>query len=725
MTAMARGMYVLRRSAVPHWRTALVAVLWLAIAAGGLTERSLFDASWSALLLATLTTLALASIVVREVGTDHARTRTAMHELETGLVLLTAAYVLVAATGGLESFLYPVVYAGISFLTVVGRHRAVSLALVGAVVALEAAVARHDDASGAAALVAQHLTYVAFFACGNHLVFAGLVRRLRAEHEARVEQALQQMRQDARDFRLIGASLPAESRVRSRQDEEVRMAHAAVESIHEQLFHTLDLLRTALRLHSCALLWCEQEGPVTKGSRAQVSLSLKELATASEMIHERARLPSTGVLTSIIAEPKELRLRSLAGKRLPPYYAGPEPVTDLCAVPVCSGPNLKGILCADRTGDRPFDDDEARVLQHAAHHILRIIEHERTFTAVERSKYEQEQFYKASEMLNEALTLDEVYDRTFAAVRAIAPFELAVLTGDDEGRQRVLAVQADPQGPWTHLVPRLHELEFSDPASLVVMAAKNRHFMPANAQLVDADTVVFDAQTKLRQAKSLLVLPLLRGDHVLGAVTLASTRPQQYPSELREMLRVIGHHVGVSIQNARMYQSMETRATTDGLTGLTNHRAFQERLSQLHDLSERAGRTYALILTDIDHFKSINDTYGHPVGDQVLKRVAAVFRGRARKVDIVARYGGEEFVLVLPDTTGEGAEHFANQLREEIAAQVMTCEHGTFKITISMGVAEYPADDKSRLNLIEKADQALYYCKEHGRNCVRRWAKGA
>jgi len=186
---------------------------------------------------------------------------------------------------------------------------------------------------------------------------------------------------------------------------------------------------------------------------------------------------------------------------------------------------------------------------------------------------------------------------------------------------------------------------------------------------------------------------------------------------------VISHQVSVSLQNARMYRAMEERATTDGLTGLTNHRAFRERLGQVHDLAERTGQKFALILTDIDHFKKVNDTYGHPVGDAVLKRVAAVFAGRARKVDVVARYGGEEFVFVLPDTDGEGAELFANKLREEVAAQIMSSEQGPFQVTISMGVAEYPQDCREPGELIERADQALYRCKRGGRNCVVRWSR--
>jgi two-component system, cell cycle response regulator len=276
---------------------------------------------------------------------------------------------------------------------------------------------------------------------------------------------------------------------------------------------------------------------------------------------------------------------------------------------------------------------------------------------------------------------------------------------------------------WRELAGNLHDLVFEDGAGLVAMAVKNRHHMPAGDERVEPETVVFTLHTRLRHAQSLLVLPLVRGDKVLGAITLASARERRFPRPIREMLRVISHQVGVSLQNARMYRAMEERATTDGLTGLTNHRAFRERLAQIHALAERTGQKFALILTDIDHFKKVNDTHGHPVGDAVLKRVASVFSGRARKVDVVARYGGEEFVLVLPDTDGEGAELFANKLREEVAAQIMNSDQGPFQVTISMGVAEYPQDTRDPSELVERADQALYRCKRGGRNCVTRWSR--
>jgi two-component system, cell cycle response regulator len=769
MRAAARRLILLRRSLGERWALLVLVGLWPLLGLGLLSGQALWRGEMLPLSVATMFGLTLLLAVSRELWPERgpaasvsAGASTAWGELELGLLLLTAVYFLIAATGGLRSFLYPLVYALVSFLMVVHRHRSSAVAWLVAAVALEGIVGWRTIEQHGLALPAYHLTLIGFFAAGNLLVLSSLVRRLRRGHDQKVESTLERIRQEARDFRLISAALPPQSRARSRHEEELAMAHAAVESIHEQLFHNVDLLRTALGLHTCTLLWCDEPdakagcaaagdapealGRAAKGRRVP-RLVIKEMSTDSELVTEARVLDGAGILTSVLAEPRPLRLRSLGGKRLPPYYlgAGAAEVTDLCAVPLLDGSTLRAVLCADRIGDRPFTEEEEQVLVKAAAHILRVVEHERVFTAVERSKYEQEQFYRASELLNEALTMDDVLRKTFAALRAITHYDLAVITrADAEGCEHVVAgvdVAGDdnaagadkgdePTGPakepatrWKELGERLAGLRFTGEGSLLGMAMKNRHHMPANGDLVDGDTVVFTPRTRLRGAKSLLVLPLQRGELVLGAITLASSRAQQFPAELRDMLRVISHQVGVSVQNALMYQSMEERATTDGLTGLTNRRAFGERFDQVHALAERTGGKYAVILTDIDHFKSVNDTYGHPVGDVVLQKAAAVFGGRSRRVDLVARYGGEEFVLVLPDTDGAGAEHFANELRKEIAGMTMTSDHGNFNVTISMGVAEFPADGRCRNELLEKADQALYFCKEHGRNCVRRWSQ--
>jgi two-component system cell cycle response regulator len=697
-----------------RWGLVVLAAAWISLASGLASTGSLERGSiWLALGLAVYAAT-LARAVLRELSPGTA-VRTPRAELELGLLLITGVYLLLALTGGLHSAMHPLVYALVSFLLIVHKTRWVALTWLAGIVALEAIVG-----AGEGKLLVYHLGFIGFFAAGNLLILGGLVGRLRREHAHRVEGELQRMRQEARDFRLIAD----DGNARKREEAELQLAQGAVHGIHEQVGFNLGLLRDALSLHSAALLWMSDDQLVLK----------QAVGPAHELCDQ---LPAgAGVLAGVCRDPRPLLLKNMTERRLPPYYAedrtGPT-ITDLCAVPLLRKGQLLGIVCADRTGERPFTAEEQARIAAAAQHVQRIVEQERVFSAVERGKYEQEQFYRASELLSGALGLDEVYSKSFRAIRAIADYDLAVITSHDPTAMthRVLAVDAPAADvfeygqDWRELADSLTDLVFEDGAGLVAMAVKNRHHMPAGDERVEPETVVFTLHTRLRHAQSLLVLPLMRGDQVLGTITLASARERRFPRPIREMARVISHQVSVSLQNARMYRAMEERATTDGLTGLTNHRAFRERLAQIHALTERTGQKFALILTDIDHFKKVNDTYGHPVGDAVLKRVAAVFAGRARKVDVVARYGGEEFVLVLPDTDGEGAENFANKLREEVASQIMTSEQGPFSVTISMGVAEYPLDTRDPNELVERADQALYRCKRSGRNCVTRWSRGA
>jgi diguanylate cyclase (GGDEF)-like protein len=165
-----------------------------------------------------------------------------------------------------------------------------------------------------------------------------------------------------------------------------------------------------------------------------------------------------------------------------------------------------------------------------------------------------------------------------------------------------------------------------------------------------------------------------------------------------------------------MYRQMETMATTDGLTGLLNHRTFQVRLADMLSRAERHGHKLALILTDIDFFKKINDTYGHPVGDQVLQRVSKVLADSVRKIDVVARYGGEEFAIVMEGADAAGAQLLAERIRLDVAKQAFPSDQGAFHVTLSLGIAGVPTDAQDKQALIERADQALYCAKHGGRN---------
>jgi diguanylate cyclase (GGDEF)-like protein len=168
------------------------------------------------------------------------------------------------------------------------------------------------------------------------------------------------------------------------------------------------------------------------------------------------------------------------------------------------------------------------------------------------------------------------------------------------------------------------------------------------------------------------------------------------------------------------YQAMTQLARTDAVTGLANHRAFRERLAEEGHRAARYQAPAAVIFADLDHFKQINDTFGHQVGDQVLHQVGAVMVQTVRNIDLVARYGGEEFVVLLTQTSLDQAAHLAERLRHAIATLPVTLATGeSLAITISLGVSAYPRPSLTLDDLVADADAAMYAAKSAGRNCVR------
>lgn len=168
-------------------------------------------------------------------------------------------------------------------------------------------------------------------------------------------------------------------------------------------------------------------------------------------------------------------------------------------------------------------------------------------------------------------------------------------------------------------------------------------------------------------------------------------------------------------------QELEQLSVTDGLTGLVNHRALMQRLNEEGIRSKRNKRAFCVIMTDVDHFKTYNDEFGHPEGDQVLKKVAAILKESTRTVDCVARYGGEEFAVLLPETDVKGAMEVAERIR----SLVESAEFPNRQITLSIGVAEFPKHADTTKEIMVVADAALYGAKRGGRNQVMRAHGGA
>jgi diguanylate cyclase (GGDEF)-like protein len=218
-------------------------------------------------------------------------------------------------------------------------------------------------------------------------------------------------------------------------------------------------------------------------------------------------------------------------------------------------------------------------------------------------------------------------------------------------------------------------------------------------------------------------VPLVLRGNLVGFLSMGNRLAHVYNDAEVRLVQSFANEVSIAIENARLFKEIQALATTDGLTGLYNRRHFYQLGDREYIRSHRYNRPLSLLMLDIDHFKNINDTYGHLVGDEVLKNVAQTCLVRVRGGDVVGRYGGEEFTILLSETNEASAVILAERLRETVSETSFETEKGIVKVTISIGVASIDIDCTNLEDLFRHSDQALYAAKNAGRNCVRIWKK--
>jgi diguanylate cyclase (GGDEF)-like protein len=208
-----------------------------------------------------------------------------------------------------------------------------------------------------------------------------------------------------------------------------------------------------------------------------------------------------------------------------------------------------------------------------------------------------------------------------------------------------------------------------------------------------------------------MAIPLRVRDTAAGLLVLAADQPESYGPAQADLAGVLTNQGMTAYDNARLFTQAEQLATTDALTGLANRRHFFTTALGGLALARRQHSPLAAVMLDIDHFKQVNDTHGHHVGDQVIRAVAQRLAHGARTTDILGRYGGEEFALILPDTHTEGAAILAERLRAAVADRTVDTDAGPLTVTVSIGVAQQTADHNDVETLLSVADAALYRAK--------------
>lgn len=290
---------------------------------------------------------------------------------------------------------------------------------------------------------------------------------------------------------------------------------------------------------------------------------------------------------------------------------------------------------------------------------------------------------------------------------------LWVSPGEDEPLELVTSIGVNREG--SNLLQTLDPREGS---SCVAELVANRH------QEIAVRNVFENAMTSELEAKlcylkpgGLVVLPLVVGGVLIGVLELIGRAGDHEFMDHREIFTTVSEHLALAIHSARLYERAERLATVDPLTGIANHRTLQDFLHREAAKAERLGTSMAVIMLDIDHFRSFNEEEGHDVGDDVLKRVVDAMRSRVRAYDLPARYGGEEFTVVMPGADRRQAHQVAERIREEIEnIEIVTRSGRTRHVSASLGVATYPENATDPDRLLKAADAALYAAKRDGRN---------
>ena len=388
----------------------------------------------------------------------------------------------------------------------------------------------------------------------------------------------------------------------------------------------------------------------------------------------------------------------------------PTSILSLLSVPILEQDRLHGLLCAESGAASAFSQQEERLLQYVTEEIRLQWQGDMERQQMRRQAQIHSVLLGISKNLASGLDLSQRLSTTVELAKEIIDYDHCFILVMDEGGDGMTVKAVSGHNP------DLLERSFSATNGLVSLIVRNRQplfFSDADqrARKFFPDTCGFQIT-----ARSFLGLPMVVEDQAIGAIVFTSDQEGTFSSYKRDALGIVCNHVATSIAQAQVHARMSHLAVTDGLTGLSNHRRFRDRLVEEFVRSARHPGPFSLLLIDVDHFKQVNDHHGHPAGDALLKLIAATLIQQVRKIDVVARYGGEEFAVLLPMSDANQALLTAERIRKAVEALSLAWQGRAIQVTISIGIAGYPNDAVEGEALIASADRALYRSKETGRN---------
>lgn len=455
------------------------------------------------------------------------------------------------------------------------------------------------------------------------------------------------------------------------------------------------------------------------------ALVLRTYVSDSTEIVPNTLITANSGLISQILDPSVQRLLEgdLFSSKGLYYRSGSIPVKSIVATPIYDKDhNLHGALVVDSLMPNAFDASVANALSDIASVLFTL-----SFKSFASAKnfIEQQQFsilYHYQKKFFKNMNVKDIYKEIFEYVKGNIPYDrmmILALDKNNEEKGRVICCDGEDSELFVN-----QEFSLSDKGVVVLALLRNR-IIERNftAGFSDYTSRINETEKKNFELRHLFAMPIAIEENAEVAdlaISLESKIPNRYSQHEKELLKTIAGVAGFAYERARAFEKGKDLATKDGLTGLINHRTLHEQLRTEKLRAERQKINIGVMMMDIDHFKSVNDTYGHPAGDEVIKGIASTIREEIRsEIDIVARYGGEEFVVALIDTTPEGLKDTAERIRLAIEKKAFDIHQSSpLKITVSIGAYLVLPEFRDMKQALKQADQALYKAKNSGRNQV-------
>lgn len=511
------------------------------------------------------------------------------------------------------------------------------------------------------------------------------------------------------------SSLPETIQNMDAKTDGAEFSRQAVNRLNTSFELQLEMLRQSLDLTTIAVLWPSPDGS---------EMRLRWLASTRTDLDRGPYPPGRGILGALTDDHQEVDLVP-NGPAHPaiPYYQNQQNIGAILIMRLPTdeggkGDSRQGLLCVDRQASEPWSERERAILHLAARKMALEVSTSRLLLTLDRDRTAIHRLSVTLRELNSGLSIDSVLAATIKSVTSQIPADLVAICLLDGEEHRLAKAEGKNVGD---LVGK----KFPLAQGLVGQAIRVGATLPAGGRY-PKPAPIFSPERTFSDFGSLLIFPLCTEENApLGALVVAACAPNLFTKGRRDILELITTQVAIKIELAQAHERLGQLATTDGLTGLANHRAFQLGFEAMLQRAKRNRSRLCLLMGDLDHFKKINDAHGHPFGDYVLREVAKIIGETVRTVDLAARYGGEEFALVLENCDATGGHQLAERIRESITALALECgSEEPVRPTISLGVAVFPEDGDTKDLLIERADRALYRAKHRGRNQTVLWLAG-